>query len=91
MIILIATENDLIGYRPSVLRGMDVFPTLCYYDTPNRGRVVLRHAPQVVVMTMVEFMLGEARFIVQPTLTLSGSYVVRSVKPTSTSILAEEG
>jgi len=42
-------------------------------------------------MTTVGCLLGEARSAVQPTLSLSGSYVVRSVKPTSTSILAEEG
>ena len=65
--------------------------TLCFYDTRGRGRVVLRHAPHVVVMMTVGCLLGEARPIVQLTLSLSGSYVVRSVKPTSTSILAEEG
>ena len=74
-----------------MLRGMDVFPTLCYYDTRGRGRVVLRYAPQVVVMTTVECLLGEARSAVQPTLSLSGSYLAKSMKPTSTSILAEEG
>ena len=61
-IILIEAENDLIGYRPSMLRGMDVFPTLCYYDTQGCGRVVLRHDPQLVVMTTVGFLLGEVRF-----------------------------
>ena len=65
--------------------------TLCFYGTRGRGRAVLRHAPHVVVMTTVGCLLGEARSAVQPTLSLSGSYVVRSVKPTSTSILAEEG
>ena len=49
------------GDRPSMLRGMDVFPTLCHYDTRGRGRAVMRHAPQVVVMTMVRCLLGEAR------------------------------
>ena len=65
--------------------------TLCFYNTLGRGRTVLRHAPHVVVMTTVGCLLGEARSVVQSTLPLSGSYVVRSVKPTSTSILAEEG
>ena len=74
-----------------MLRGLDVFPTLCYDDTQGRGRVVLRDTPQVVVMTTVGCLLGEARSAVQPTLSLLGSYVVRSVKRTSTSILAEEG
>ena len=74
-----------------MLRGMDVFPTLCYYDTRGHGMVMLRHAPQVVVIKKVIWLLGEARSVVQPTLSLSGSYVVRLVKPTSTSILAEEG
>ena len=40
---------------------MDVFPTLCHYDTRGRGRAVLRHAPQAFVMTMIGFLLGEAR------------------------------
>ena len=61
------------------------------YDTRGRGRVVLRHTPQFVVMTMIECWRGEARSIVQSTLLISGSYLVRSVKLTSTSILAEEG
>ena len=74
-----------------MLRGLDVLPTLCYDDTQGRGRAVLRHAPQVVVITMIEFLREEARSIVQSTLSLSYSYVVRSVNPTSTSILAEEG
>ena len=74
-----------------MLRGMDVFPTLCYYDTQGRGRAMLRHAPQVVVMRMVGYLLGEARSAVQLMLSLSGSYVVGLVKLTSTSILAEEG
>ena len=87
----IETQYGLMGYRPSVLRGMDVFPTLCHYDTRGHGRVVLRHAPQVVVMMTVGFLLGEARSVVHPTLQLSGSYVVRSVKSASTSILVEEG
>ena len=65
--------------------------TLCFYDTRGCGRFVLRHAPQFVVMTKVRFLLGEARSVVQSMLSLSSSYVVRSVKPTSTSILAEEG
>ena len=65
--------------------------TLCFYDTRGRGRAVLRHAPHVVVMTTVGCLLGEARSTVQPTLSLSDSYVVRSVKSTSTSILADEG
>ena len=90
-VILIATENDLIRYRPNMLRRMGLFPTLCYYDTRGRGRVMLRHTPQVFVMTTVRFLLGEVRFVVQQTSSLSGSYVVRSVKPTSTSILTEEG
>ena len=50
-------------YILSMLRGMDAFPTLCHFDTRGRGSVVLRHAPQVVVMTMVGFLLGEARSI----------------------------
>ena len=74
-----------------MLRGMDAFPTLCHFDTRGRGKAVLRHAPQVVVMTMVGSLLGEVRSIVQSTISLSGSYVVRSVKPTSTFVLAEEG
>ena len=74
-----------------MLRWMDVFPTLCYYDTRGHGRVVPRHAPQVIVKMTVGCLLGEARSVVQPTLSLSGSYVVRSVKLTSTSILAKEG
>ena len=65
--------------------------TLCFYDTQGHGRAKLRHAPHVVVMTTIRYLLGEARSAVQPTLSLSGSYVVRSMKPTSTSILAEEG
>ena len=65
--------------------------TLCFYDAQSRGRAMLRHAPHVVVMTTVGCLLGEARSTVQPTLSLSGSYVVKSVKPTTTSILAEEG
>ena len=65
--------------------------TLCFYDTGGHGRAVLRHVPHVVVMTTNGFLLGEARSAVQPTLSLSGSYVVRSMKPTSTSILAKEG
>ena len=77
-------------YRPRMLRGMDVFHPM-FYDTRGRGRAVLRHSPHVVVMTTVGCLLGEARSAIQPTLSLSGSYVVRSVKPTSTSILAEEG
>ena len=64
---------------------------LCFYDSRGHGRAVLRHAPHVVVMTTVGFLLGEARSAIQPTLSLSSSYVVRSVKLTSTSILAEEG
>ena len=47
-------------YVPSMLRGMDAFPTLCHFDIRGRGRAVLRHAPQVVVMMMVRFLLGEA-------------------------------
>ena len=65
--------------------------TLCFYDTRGHGRVVQRHTPQVVVLITVRWLLGEARYTVQLTLSLSGSYVVRSVKPTSTSTLAEEG
>ena len=41
-----------------MLRGMDAFPTLCHFDTRGRGRAVLRHAPQVVVMMMVGCLLG---------------------------------
>ena len=48
-------------YVPSMLRGMDAFPTLCHFDTRGHGRAVLRHTPQVVVMMMVGFLLGEAR------------------------------
>ena len=48
-------------YVPSMLRGMDAFPTLCRFDTRGRGRAVLRHAPQVVVMMMVRCLIGEAR------------------------------
>ena len=81
----------LIGYRPKMLIGMDVCSTLCFYDTRGCGRGILRHTPQVVVMTTVGFLLGKARSVVQPMLSLLGSYVVRSVKLTSTSILAEEG
>ena len=72
----------------------DMLPMLLWWwrlGTRGHGRVVLRHAPHVVVMTMVECLLGEARSTVQLTLSLSGSYVVRLVKSTSTSILAEEG
>ena len=65
--------------------------TPCFYDTRGHGRVVLTHNPQVVVMTMVRCLLGEARSVVQPTLSLLGSYVVRLVKPISTFVLAEEG
>ena len=32
-IILIVEEYELIGNRPSLLRGLDVFPTLCYDGT----------------------------------------------------------
>ena len=64
--------------------------TLCFY-TRGRERAVLRHTPHVVVMTTVECLLGEARSDVQLMLSLSGSYVVRSMKRTSTSILEEEG
>ena len=74
-----------------MLRGLDVFPTLYCDDTRGHGRAVPRHAPQVIVKMTVGCLLGEARSVVQPTLSLSGSYVDRSVKPTSTSILAEEG
>ena len=49
-------------YIPSMLRGMDAFPTLCHFDTQGHGRAVLRHAPQVVVMMMVGCLLGEARY-----------------------------
>ena len=42
-------------YVPSMLRGMDTFPTLCFYDTRGRGREGLRHAPHVVVMTTVGY------------------------------------
>ena len=80
-----------MGYRPNMLRGMDVFPTLGYYDTRGCGRAMLTHAPQVVVMTTVRFLLSEARSTVQLTLLLLGSYVVRSVKLASNSILVEEG
>ena len=73
-----------------MLIGMDVFHPM-FYDTRGHGRAVLRHSPHVVVMTMIGCLLGEARSTVQTTLSLLGSYVVRSVKPTSTSILAEEG
>ena len=55
LITLIAIEYDSIGYRPGMLRGMDPFPTLCFYDTRGRGRAVLRHAPHVVVMTTVGY------------------------------------
>ena len=48
-------------YVPSMLIGMDAFPTLWHFDTQGRGRAVLRHTPQVVVMTMVGCLLGEAR------------------------------
>ena len=44
-----------------MLRGLDVFPTLGHYDTQGRGKEVLRHTPQVVVMMTVGFLLGEAR------------------------------
>ena len=84
-------QYGLMEYIPSMLRGMDVFPTICHYDTGGRERAVLRHTPQVVVMTMVGCLLGEARSTSYPTLPLSGSYVARLVKPTSTSILVEEG
>ena len=56
-----------------MMRGMDVFPTLCYYDTQGHDRVILRHTPHVVVMTMVRCLLGEARSVIQPKLPLSGS------------------
>ena len=88
-ITLIATKYDSIGYRLSMLRGMDVFPTLGYYDTRGCGRAMLTHAPQVVVMKMVRFLLWEARSTVQLTLSLLGSYVARLVKLTSNSILVE--
>ena len=81
----------MIGNKTSMLRGLDVFPTLCYDDTQGRGRDVMRHTTQVVVMMTIGCLLGEARYTVKLTLPLSGSYVVRSVKPTSTSILANEG
>ena len=91
LIILRGVEYEMIGYRPSMLRGLDIFPTPCYNDTRGHGGVVLRHAPQFFVMAKDRFLLGESRSIVQPTLSLLGSYVVRWVKPTSTSILVEEG
>ena len=69
----ITTQYGLMEYIPSMLRGMDVFPTLCHYDTRGHGRAVLRHAPQVVVMMMVGGLLGEARSTSQPMLPLSGS------------------
>ena len=56
-----------------MLRGMDVFPILCFHETRGRGRAVLRHAPHVVVMTIVGCLLGEDRSAVQPTLSLSSS------------------
>ena len=74
-----------------VLIGMDVCSTLCHYDTWVHGKIVLRHTPKFVVMVTIRCLLGEDRFVVQLTQSLLGSYVVRSVKPTSTSILAEEG
>ena len=69
----IAVQYGLMGYRLSMLRAMDVFPTLCHYDTQSHGRVVLIHAPQDVVITMVIFLLGEDRSASQPMLPLSGS------------------
>ena len=29
----IVVQYGLMGYKPSMLRGMDVFTTLCHYDT----------------------------------------------------------
>ena len=74
---------------PEVVGGQcwDTLPMLLWWrrsSTRGRGRAVLRHAPHVVVMTTVGCLLGEVRSAVQPTLSLSGSYVVRSMKPTST-------
>ena len=57
----IAAQYGLKGYRPSVLRGMDVFPTLCHYDTRGHGREVPKHAPQVIVMMTIRCLLREAR------------------------------
>ena len=48
-------------YVPSMLRGMDVFPTLCHYDTRGHRREELRNTPQVVVMMIFGCLLGEAR------------------------------
>ena len=81
---------------PEVVGGKcrDTLPMLLWWrqsGTRGHGRAVLRHTPHVVVMTMFGCLVGEARSVVQPTLSLSGSYVVRSVKLPSTSILAEEG
>ena len=69
----------LMGYRPRMLRGMDVFPTLCHYNTRGHGRVVLRHTPQVVVMTTVGCLLGEARSARLADATALRFYVVRLV------------
>ena len=49
------------GVYTQYVEGLDVLPTLCYDDTRGRGRVVLRYVPQVVVMTTVGCLLGEAR------------------------------
>ena len=56
-----------------MLRGMDVFPTLCYYDTWGHGRVVLKHPPHFVVMMIVGFRKGESSSGMQLTLPLSSS------------------
>ena len=90
-ITLIEIKYDSIGYRPTMLRGMDVLPTLCYYNTQGRGRVVMRHTPHVVVMAIVGFLLGEARSTINLRLLLLGYYVASSIKPTSTLLLAKEG
>ena len=90
LIIPIETEYESIVHRSSMLRGLDVFPTLCYNDTQGRGRVVLKQAPQVVVMMMVKCLIGGVRSAIEPTQLLSGLYVVRSMKPESTYIIAEE-
>ena len=82
---------DTRGHGRAVLRHAPhvVVMTTIGYPRSWEGRA--ETAPHVVVMTTVGCLLGEARSAVQPTLLLSGSYVVRPVKPTSTSILAEEG
>ena len=44
----IVVQYGLMGYKSSMLRGMDVFPTLCHYDTRGHARVVMSTLPNLL-------------------------------------------